>query len=92
MKFIEPLGQVGCKKRYYRYTAIDDYTRLRVLRAYPSHDQQTAIRFIEHMLSKLSFKVEQVQTDNGREFGQIFHWHLLDKGIGHHYIKPATPH
>jgi transposase InsO family protein len=32
-----------------------------------------------------------MQTDNGSEFGQSFHWHLLDKGIGHIYIKPATP-
>ncbi|MBN9152356.1 MAG: transposase family protein [Micrococcales bacterium] len=91
MKFIEPLGQTGRKKRYYQYTAIDDCTRLRVLRAYPTHDQKTAIRFIDHVLSKLPFKIEKVQTDNGKEFGQIFHWHLLDKGINHVYIKPATP-
>jgi transposase-like protein len=89
VKFIEPLGQTGKKKRYYQYTAIDDCTRLRVLRAYPTHDQKTAIRFIDHVLSKLPFKVEKVQSDNGKEFGQIFHWHLLDKGIGHIYIKPA---
>lgn len=43
------------------------------------------------MLSKLPFKIEKVQTDNGSEFGQVFHWHLLDKGIGHIYVKPATP-
>lgn len=91
MKFIEPLGQTGRKNRYYQYTAIDDCTRLRVLRAYPNHDQQTAIRFIDQVLSKLHFKVEKVQTDKGKEFGQVFHWHLLDKGIGHIYIKPATP-
>ena len=65
MKFIEPLGQVGRKKRYYQYTAIDDCTRLRVLRAYPRNDQKTAIQFIDHVLSKLPFQVEQVQTDNG---------------------------
>jgi transposase len=51
VKFIEPLGQTGKKKRYYQYTAIDDCTRLRVLRAYPGHDQKTAIRFIDHVLS-----------------------------------------
>jgi hypothetical protein len=79
VKFIEPLGQTGRKKRYYQYTAIDDCTR--VLRAYPTHDQKTAIRFIDHVLSKLPFKVEKVQTDNGSEFGQSFHWHRLDKGI-----------
>ena len=64
---------------------------MRVRRAYPTHDQKTAIRFIDHVLSKLPFKVEKVQTDNGSEFGQSFHWHLLDKGIGHIYIRPATP-
>lgn len=30
VKFIEPLGQTGRKKRYYQYTAIDDCTRVRV--------------------------------------------------------------
>lgn len=91
VKFIEPLGQQGRKKRYYQYTAIDDCTRLRVLRAYPTHDQKTSIQFIDHVLSKLPFQVDQVQTDNGQEFGQTFHWHVLDKGIGHIRIKPATP-
>ena len=67
MKFIEPLGQTGRKQRYYQYTAIDDCTRLRVLRAYPRNDQKIAIQFIDHVLSKLPFQVEQVQTDNGQE-------------------------
>lgn len=91
VKFIEPLGQSGRKKRYYQYTAIDDCTRLRILRAYPRNDQKTAIQFIDYVLAKLPFAVEQVQTDNGQEFGQTFHWHLLDKGIGHVRIKPRTP-
>jgi transposase InsO family protein len=30
-------------------------------------------------------------ADNGAEFGTAFHWHVLDKGIGHVYIKPRTP-
>jgi transposase InsO family protein len=90
-KFIEPLGQKGRKKRYYQYTAIDDCTRLRVLRAYSRNDQQTAIAFIDHVLSKLPFAVDQVQTDNGQEFGSASHWHLIDKGIGHIKIRPRTP-
>ncbi|MEX0667182.1 MAG: integrase core domain-containing protein, partial [Acidimicrobiia bacterium] len=40
---------------------------------------------------KLPFKVEVIQTDNGAEFGSQFHDHVLDRGIGHVYIKPATP-
>lgn len=91
MKFIEPLGQTSKKKRYYRYIAIDDCTRVRVLRVYPEHDQKTAIQFIDHVLSKLPFQIEKVQTDNGSEFGQSFHWRVLDKGINHVYIRLATP-
>ena len=63
VKFIEPLGQTGRRKKYYQFTAIDDCTRLRVLRAYPRCDQKTAIQFIDHVLSKLPFAVERVQTD-----------------------------
>ena len=48
VKFIEPLGQKGSRpKKYYQFTAIDDCTRLRVLRAYPRCDQKTAITFID---------------------------------------------
>jgi transposase InsO family protein len=35
--------------------------------------------------------VEIVQTDNGSEFQAAFHWHVLDRGIQHAYIKPSTP-
>ncbi|MFZ4843663.1 integrase core domain-containing protein [Mycetocola saprophilus] len=90
VKFIEPLGQTGTKRRFYQDTAIDGCTQLRVLRAYLKHNQQTAIQFIDHVLSNLPFKVDRVQTDNGKEFGQVFHWHVSDKGIEHVYIRPAT--
>jgi len=35
---------------------------------------------------------EAIQTDNGAEFQSSFHYHVLDKGIAHTYIKPASPH
>ena len=91
VKFIEPLGQTGRRRKFYQFTAIDDCTRLRVLRAYPRCDQKTAIAFIDDVMAKLPFAVERVQTDNGSEFGASFHWHLLDKGIDHVKIKPRTP-
>jgi transposase InsO family protein len=89
VKFIQPLA--GARKRYYQFTAIDDCTRLRVLRIYDRCNQQTAIRFLDYLLERLPFRVEVVQTDNGAEFQSSFHWHVLDKGIGHAYIKPHTP-
>lgn len=88
VKFIAPVG--GRKRRFYQFTAIDDCTRLRVLRIYERLNQKTAIQFVDYVLEKLPFIVEKVQTD-GAEFQSQFHWHLLDRGIGHVYIKPATP-
>jgi transposase InsO family protein len=89
VKFIEPLP--GSRKKHYQYTAIDDCTRLRVLRIYDRNNQKTAIQFIDYVLEKLPFNVEVIQTDNGSEFQAGFHWHVLDRGIQHVYIKPATP-
>ena len=90
VKFIEPLAG-SRKKKYYQFTAIDDCTRIRVLRIYPRNNQHSAIQFLDYVLEKLPFEVQIVQTDNGSEFQGSFHWHLLDRGIGHVYIKPATP-
>jgi transposase InsO family protein len=89
VKFIAPLK--GSRNKHYQFTAIDDCTRIRVLRIYDRLNQQTAIRFLDYVLEKLPFKVEVIQTDNGVEFGSQFHYHVLDRGIGHVYIKPATP-
>lgn len=95
VKFIEPIpamaGTGKRRRRFYQYTAIDDCTRLRVLRIFDRNNQKTAIQFIDYVLEKLPFAVEVIQTDNGAEFKGAFHWHLLDRGIGHSYIKPATP-
>jgi transposase InsO family protein len=46
---------------------------------------------VDYVLSRLPFKAEVIQTDNGAEFQEQFHWHVLDKGIHHVYIKPRTP-
>lgn len=39
----------------------------------------------------LPFRIERIQTDNGAEFQSAFHYHVLDRGIGYVYIRPATP-
>ncbi len=89
VKFITPLP--GSRRKHYQYTAIDDCTRIRVLRAYDRCNQSTSIRFLDEVLARLPFRVETVQTDNGAEFQSAFHYHVLDRGIGHVYIRPATP-
>jgi len=39
----------------------------------------------------MPFHVQTIQTDNGSEFQSAVHFHVLDKGVGHVYIKPRTP-
>jgi transposase InsO family protein len=90
VKFIAPIkGTTG--RKHYQFTAIDDCTRLRVLRIYPRLNQKTAIQFVDYVLERLPFPVQVIQTDHGAEFGSAFHYHVLDKGVGHRYIKPRTP-
>ncbi len=91
VKFIEPLGGTTKRRKHYQFTAIDDCTRIRVLRVYPQLNQKTAIQFVDYLASRLPFTIETIQTDNGSEFQSAFHWHVLDKGINHVYIKPRTP-
>ena len=92
VKFLAPIkGKDGRLHKHYQFTAIDDCTRLRVLRIYPRCDQQTAIAFVDYVAERLPFRIDTIQTDNGAEFQTAFHWHVLDKGFGHTYIKPATP-
>jgi hypothetical protein len=56
VKFIEPLAAAGTdnkagrRRKYYQFTAIDDCTRLRVLRIYPQNNQKTAIQFLDYVL------------------------------------------
>lgn len=82
----------GTKKiKRFQYTAIDDATRMRVLKVYDRHTQANAIDFFKHIQKKFPFKVAMIRTDNGHEFQAQFHWAVLDQGIKHVYIKKGTP-
>lgn len=85
------LGQEIREKKYYQYTAVDDCSRIRILRIYDRINQKTSIQFTDYALARLPFKINCVQTDNGAEFSNQYHWHLCDLGIRHIYIKPRTP-
>jgi len=90
VKFLERIP--GTRRRLYQFTAIDDCTRIRVLKIYEACNQRTAIRFIDEVRRRLPFRVQVVQTDNGAEFQSAFHWHLEQEDIRHVYIRPRTPH
>jgi transposase len=59
VKFLERIP--GSRKRLYQFTAIDDCTRIRVLKVYDACNQRTAIQFIDDVLRRLPFRVLVVQ-------------------------------
>ena len=91
VKFLTFKTLEGKPIKRFQYTAIDDATRIRALQIYERHNQETAIKFIDHVIARFPFRIHTVRTDNGHEFQAQFHWHVEDLGIGHVYIKPRTP-
>lgn len=89
VKFLERIP--GTQRRLYQFTAIDDCTRIRILKIYDACNQRTARLFIDEVVRRLPFRVHVVQTDNGAEFQSEFHWHLESLDIRHVYIRPRTP-
>ena len=88
--------------RYYQYTAIDEYTRKRVLWASKEQSTSASTEFIEIIRKKFPFEIECIQTDNGFEFTNRLNWQgtkkktmfekkLEELGIRHKLIKPKTP-
>ena len=88
--------------RYYQYTAIDEYTRKRVLWASKEQSTSASTEFLKVIMKKFPFKIECIQTDNGFEFTNRLNWQgtkkktmfenkLEELGIKHKLIKPKTP-
>ena len=89
-------------RKFYQYTAIDEYSRFRYLEAFEEHSSHSSKIFLEHMLKAFKFQVECVQTDNGPEFTKrlcsgenptltSFEKKLMELKIKHKLIKPYTP-
>jgi transposase InsO family protein len=89
VKFLERIP--GTRRRLYQFTAIDDCTRIRVLKIYDACNQRTAVQFVDEVRKRLPFRIHVIQTDNGSEFQSGFHWHLESLDIRHAYIRPRTP-
>lgn len=89
-------------KKFYQYTAIDEYSRFRYLEAFEEHSSYSSAMFVEHLVKKFHFPIECIQTDNGQEFTKrlgiskqptptMFEKKLDELGICHKLIKPYTP-
>ena len=89
-------------EEFYQYTAIDEYTRQRILWASKDHNTYSSTKFLEVIIKKFKYKIECVQTDNGFEFTNrlnsqkakektMFEKKLEELGIEHKLIRPRTP-
>ena len=91
--------------KLYQYTAIDEYSRYRVLGSYSEQNTYSSANFLRKVVrhfARKGIKVECVQTDNGFEFTNRFSHSKRDLktlfeitaeslGIRHKLIRPYTP-
>ncbi len=91
--------------RLFQYTAIDEFTRLRFLAAYPEQSTYSSADFLSKLVkwfARRGIQVECVQTDNGfeftnrfanakRELPTLFETAAQQLGIRHKLIRPYTP-
>ena len=92
--------------RLFQYTAIDEFTRLRFLAAYPEQSTYSSADFLKKLVkwyARRGIQVECVQTDNGFEFTNrfsnskrdlptLFEVTAAKLAIRHKLIRPYTPH
>jgi len=75
----------------YQYTALDDCTRMRVLRLYPHLNVRASLDFLAEVQQALPFSIRRVQCDNGAEFPFRFALAVQRAGIRLRYITPRKP-
>ena len=89
-------------EKYYQYTAIDEFTRIRYTWFTNEHSTYSSSEFVKLLVKYYPFKIQTIQTDNGMEFTNRlnaqatnkqtkFEKTLEEMNIRHKVIKPKTP-
>jgi hypothetical protein len=87
-------------KKYYQITAIDEFSRKRILEIVDEKSVTNTSRFIRNLEEKIGLKINTVQTDNGPEFVNnqietniptLFELTLEELGIKHRRTRPYSP-
>lgn len=70
VKFVpnECIGFKSNYSRYYQITAIDLYSRKRILKLVNEHSSYETAKMLKTLETEFGFKIKTIQTDNGREF------------------------
>ena len=66
-------------EKFYQYTAIDEYSRLRYTWFTKAHDTYASSEFARRLVKYFSFKIKTIQTDNGFEFTNRLSWQAFLK-------------
>lgn len=87
-------------KKYYQITAIDEYSRKRVLEIVDEKSVTNTSRFVKKLEKTMGLEINTIQTDNGPEFVNnqvetkeqtIFEKTLESLGINHRRTRPYSP-
>jgi putative transposase len=81
-------------RKYYQFTALDCYTRIKFAKCYSSCSSFSAKLFLKELVDYLPFSIQNIQTDNGSEFLRYFHQALKEikeEEIPHYFSYPHCP-
>lgn len=87
-------------KKYYQITAIDEYSRKRVLEIVDEKSVTNTSKFVKKLEKTMGLEINTIQTDNGPEFVNnqvetkeqtIFEKTLESLGINHRRTRPYSP-
>lgn len=95
---VECIGFQSNYDRYYQITAIDLYSRKRVLKLVNEHSSYETSKMLKTLEKEFGFKIKTIQTDNGREFcnereqkKSLFEKVMKKLGIEYIRTRPYSP-
>ena len=95
---VECIGFQSNYDRYYQITAIDLYSRKRVLKLVNEHSSYETSKMLKTLEKDFGFKIKTIQTDNGREFcnereqkKSLFEKVMKKLGIEYIRTRPYSP-
>ena len=95
---LECIGFSSSHARYYQITAIDLYSRKRIIKLVNELSTYETSKFLYSLEKRMGCKIKTIQTDNGREFcndadmsPSLFQIALRKLGINHKRTRPYSP-
>lgn len=78
-------------KRVYVYTALDVYSRYGFAALSRKANCHRSVAFLKKAIKYFPFHIQNIQTDNGPEFGLHFSDFVTRYGMTHRHIHPRSP-